>query len=87
MYIRVPKKFIDFTRSGKGSADDAGADEEGGDAKKKKSSRLSKKKENAPSYELNDPLVWRLKIENAESDDPARVPSVVLDVHEAMENM
>lgn len=91
IYIRVPKKFIDFNRSGKTGGDEAAA-EEGGDAedgekKKKKSSRVSKKKENAPSYELNDPLVWKIKVENAESDDPERVPSVVLDIPEPMENI
>lgn len=90
IYIRIPKKFIDFTRSGKGAdegAEDAAEGDEASEKKKKKASRLAKKKENATSYELNDPLVWKLKIENAESDDPARQPSVILDVPEAMENM
>lgn len=92
IYIRVPKKFIDFTRSGKGNAADEGAEaddggEDAGDKKKKKATRVSKKKENAPSYELNDPLVWKIKIENAESDDPERQPSVCLDLPEPMENI
>lgn len=93
IYIRVPKKFIDFNRSGKGTDDGAATLDDGaegaddGEKKKKKASRVSKKKENAPSYELNDPLVWKIKIENAESDDPARQPSVCLDLPEPMENM
>lgn len=91
IYIRVPKKFIDFNRSGKTGGDEGGAEEGGegeeGEKKKKKPSRVSKKKENAPSYELNDPLVWKIKVENAESDDPERIPSVVLDLPEPMENI
>jgi hypothetical protein len=93
IYIRVPKKFIDFYRSGKGAAagEEAGegAAEEGEDAekKKKKVGRLSKKKENAPSYELQDALVWKLKIDGANSDDAEREPNVCLDVMEPMENM
>lgn len=88
IYIRVPKKFIDFTRSGKGNTADEGADgDEAADGKKKKATRVSKKKDNATSYEMNDPLVWKVKVENAESDDPERQPSVCLDVVEPMENI
>lgn len=91
MYIRVPKKFIDFNRSGSKAAGDEAAGEEAeaedGDKKKKRTSRVSKKKEGAPSYELTDPLVWRLKIDGADSEEPGREPSVCLDVLEAMENI
>ena len=36
---------------------------------------------------MNDPLVWKIKVENSESDDPERIPSVVLDIPEPMENI
>ncbi|PWN88095.1 hypothetical protein FA10DRAFT_232892 [Acaromyces ingoldii] len=95
IYIRVPKKFIDFNRSGKTAGGDdapaAGADEGAADgeegAKKKKTSRISKKKENAPTYELNDPWVWRVKIDGADSEDINKEPNVALDVLEPMENI
>jgi hypothetical protein len=48
---------------------------------------LTKKKEGAPSYELTDPLVWKLKIDGADSEEVGREPSVCLDVLEPMENM
>lgn len=94
IYIRVPKKFIDFNRSGKGAGGEEGAEEGGGagegedgDKKKKKVGRISKKKEGAPSYELVDPLVWKLKIDGADSEELGREPNVCLDVLEPMENM
>lgn len=68
--------------------EEAGGDAgEEGDKKKKRTSRISKKKEGAPSYELIDPLVWKLKIDAAESEEPGREPNVCLDVLEPMENM
>ncbi|UZJ54064.1 hypothetical protein CBS101457_003384 [Exobasidium rhododendri] len=92
VYIRIPKKFIDFYRSGKSAAgEEAGESptEEGEDVdkKKKKSSRVSKKKGNTPSYELQDSLIWKLKIDGANSEELGREPNVCLDVMEPMENI
>lgn len=87
IYIRLPKKFIDFNRSGKGTGGDDAGEGEDADKKKKKTGRVSKKKEGAVSYQLQDPLVWKLKIDGADSEEVGREPSVCLDVMEPMENM
>jgi len=83
VYVRVPAKFIDFTRSAK--ARDASAD--GEEAELKRRGIRSKKRENAPSHALNDPLVWKIKIDGAESTEADRVPNVALDVVQPMENI
>lgn len=83
LYVRIPKKFIDFMRSG--SADEAEAAEEGAeDGKKKK--RASKKKEGAPSYELTHPNVWTIKIDG-DAENADREANVQLDVIEPLENI
>lgn len=92
IYIRIPKKFIDFNRSGKGANGEEAEKEEAaegdeGDKKKKKSSRLSKKGLQGPTYQLQDPLVWKLKIDGADSEEAGREPNVCLDVLEPMENL
>lgn len=91
IYIRIPKKFIDFNRSGKGAngeeAGEEAAEGEEGDKKKKKATRLSKKGVQGPSYQLQDPLVWKLKIDGADSEELGREPNVCLDVLEPMENL
>lgn len=92
VYIRIPKKFIDFNRSGKGAGGEEAVNEEAaeaeeGDKKKKKATRLSKKGAQGPTYQLQDPLVWKLKIDGAESEEPGREPNVCLDVLEPMENL
>jgi hypothetical protein len=104
VYVRVPAKFIDFTRSAK--ARDASADGEEAElkrrgirSKKRGAYRLPRRRhhphradrahltENAPSHALNDPLVWKIKIDGAESTEADRVPNVALDVVQPMENM
>lgn len=94
IYIRVPKKFIDFNRSGKGSGGEEGAaaaeetaEADDGDKKKKKASRLAKKSAQGANYQLQDPLIWKVKIDGANSEEVGREPSVCLDVLEPMENM
>ncbi|PWN53890.1 hypothetical protein IE53DRAFT_372801 [Violaceomyces palustris] len=83
--FEVPKKFIDFTRSGKGGEEPAEDGAEGAD-KKKKTARASKKKENAPSYEINNEYIWKVKVDG-DGEESDRDPSVVLDVTEALENI
>jgi hypothetical protein len=92
IYIRIPKKFIDFNRSGKGAGGEEAPEEpteaDDGDKKKKKTSRLSSKKAaQGASYQLQDPLVWKVKIDAANSEEVGRDPNVCLDVLEPMENM
>ncbi|KDN46265.1 hypothetical protein K437DRAFT_268148 [Tilletiaria anomala UBC 951] len=84
LYIRIPKKFIDFMRCAKG--DDPAAEDEaaGEDGKKKK--RVVKKKENAPSYELSHPEIWRIRID-ADTETSDREANVLLDVAEPLENI
>lgn len=88
LYIRVPKKFIDFTRAGKGAAggDDASpaADEEPSSPKAKRSARASKK--SAPSYDLSSEHIWKVKLDG-ESEESGRDTTVVLDVLDPLENM
>ncbi|KAN0061290.1 hypothetical protein ACQY0O_006136 [Thecaphora frezii] len=89
MYVRVPKKFIDFTRSSVKTADDEFRPEEAaeeGAEKKKKPTLRSKKKENAPSYEMTSEFIWKVKIDG-DGDDSEREPSVILDVAEPLENI
>lgn len=94
IYIRIPKKFIDFNRSGKGAGEEAPEEKENieaatdeSDKKKKKASRLSKKATQGANYQLQDPLVWKVKIDAANSEEVGREPNVCLDVLEPMENM
>ncbi|EPQ31397.1 uncharacterized protein PFL1_00732 [Pseudozyma flocculosa PF-1] len=90
MYVRVPKKFIDFSRSSSKADDDAAGakadDAAADDGDKKKKSTRSKKKENAPSYEMTNEFIWKVKVDG-DSDESARDPSVILDVAEPLENL
>jgi len=84
LYVRIPKKFIDFNRSAKGDDIDETGDAVGGE--KKTTKRVSKRKENAPSYDLVDPDIWRIRIEgDLETSDVE--PNVLLDVTEPFENV
>lgn len=54
---------------------------------KKLSSRQSKRREMRANYDLAEPNVWKIKIDGADSDEPGKVPSVMVDVSEPMENI
>lgn len=86
MYVRMPKKFIDFTRSG-GKGDEEVKADEGEDAgEKKKKTTRSRRKENAPSYEMTNEFIWKVKVDG-DTDESGREPSVILDVVEPLENL
>ncbi len=82
LYVRIPKKFIDFNRAGRTTDDD---DNESV-VSEKRSRRLSKKRENAPSHELVHPDVYRIKIDG-EAENSEVEANVQLDVIEPMENL
>lgn len=77
VYLRVPKAFINFHRSGKPEDD----------KKDDKAHRHTRRNMHSTVYGISDPLVWKLKIDAAESEEADRVPNVVFDVVEPMENI
>lgn len=93
IYMRVPKKMIDFFRTArKNNTDEAGNDKpddetHAGKKKRSISSRISKKREERCNYDLSDPKVWNIKIDNANSEEPGKEPTVMIDVPEALENI
>lgn len=78
MYVRCPKKWIDFNRSGKKLKE--GEQQTAAQSKARKA--ISKRKENAPTYEINSEHVWKIKIDGADSEDVGRDCSVMMDVVE-----
>ncbi|SJX64271.1 uncharacterized protein SRS1_14920 [Sporisorium reilianum f. sp. reilianum] len=83
MYIRIPKKFIDFHRSSRSADDDAKA-EEHDDGKQRKT--LRRRKENAPSYKLDNEYIWKVRVDG-DGDNSERDPNVILDTPEPFENI
>lgn len=82
MYIRMPKKFIDFHRSSRPADDDKA--EEGEDAKQRKT--LRRRKENAPSYKLDNEFIWKVRVDG-DGEQSDRDPNVILDTPEPLENI
>lgn len=91
IYMRVPKKMIDFFRSAKKNNaeddEDGPATEESKQHKKSVSTRANKRREARCNYDLSDPNVWRIKIDGAESEEPGKEASVMIDVAEPLENI
>lgn len=81
LYVRIPKKFIDFNRAGKSAADD-----DDDTASVKSTRRVSKKRENAPSHELAHTDVWRIRIDS-DAENAENEANVQLDVIEPLENI
>ncbi len=79
MYIRMPKKFIDFHRSSRPADDDKA--EEGEDAKQRKT--LRRRKENAPSYKLDNEFIWKVRVDG-DGEQSDRDPNVILDTPEPL---
>lgn len=83
MYIRVPKKFIDFLRSSRPSDEEKAEDQTEEDKKRK---TLRRRKENAPSYKMENEFIWKVRVDG-ESEESGREPNVILDTPEPLENM
>jgi hypothetical protein len=82
MYIRIPKKFIDFHRSSRPA--DEEKTEENDDGKQRKT--LRRRKENAPSYKLDNEFIWKVRVDG-DGDNSDRDPNVILDTPEPLENI
>ncbi|SOV02894.1 uncharacterized protein UDID_06079 [Ustilago sp. UG-2017a] len=82
MYIRMPKKFIDFHRSSRSAEEDENKENEDGKQRK----TLRRRKENAPSYKLDNEYIWKVRVDG-DGDNSDRDPNVILDTPEPLENI
>ncbi|CAO1628707.1 unnamed protein product [Sympodiomycopsis kandeliae] len=99
IYMRVPKKMIDFFRTAKknnteeddhedGEDDDEPTSPTGGKPRKKSlSTRANKRRQGRCNYDLSDPNVWKIKIDGAETEELGKEPTVMIDVIEPLENI
>ncbi|KIS67968.1 uncharacterized protein UMAG_04014 [Mycosarcoma maydis] len=82
MYIRIPKKFIDFHRSSRPAEEDKADEHDEGKQRK----TLRRRKENAPSYKLDNEFIWKVRVDG-DGENSDRDPNVILDTPEPLENI
>ncbi|PWY97497.1 hypothetical protein BCV70DRAFT_50317 [Testicularia cyperi] len=83
MYIRIPKKFIDFHRSARGDEENK-EDEHTEEEKKRKTIR--RRKDAASLYKMDNEFIWKVRVDG-DNEESGREPNVILDTPEPLENI